>query len=86
MAIETITLQPTNENVNSYYDKAHYTKDGTNLKLYSYNTLVCEIKNNNTIVFGTHSQTTLRHIKEFLKQNGIKADTKKQIEDDYLKV
>ena len=31
------------------------------------------------------SQTTLRHIKEFLKQKGFKAETKQQIIRDYLK-
>ena len=35
-------------------------------------------------VYGTYSATTLRHIKEFLKQNGFKADSKSQIEKDYL--
>ena len=34
-------------------------------------------------VVDTYSQTTLRHIKEFLKQNGFKADSKKQIMEDY---
>ena len=35
-------------------------------------------------VFGLYSVTTLRHIKEFLKQNGFKAETKAQIAKDYM--
>jgi hypothetical protein len=34
-------------------------------------------------VYGTYSSTTLRHIKEFLKQNGFKAESSKQIMADY---
>jgi hypothetical protein len=37
-------------------------------------------------VFGTYSQTTLRHIKEFLLQHGFRADNSKQIMADYGKV
>ena len=29
------------------------------------------------------TQTTLRHAREFLKQNGFKADSKKQMQRDY---
>lgn len=32
-----------------------------------------------------HSATTLRHVKEFLRQNGFKAETKAQIERDYTR-
>lgn len=34
-------------------------------------------------VYGTYSVTTLRHIKEFLLQNGFKAENSKQIMADY---
>ncbi|MHA1690019.1 MAG: hypothetical protein ACTSU7_00145 [Candidatus Heimdallarchaeaceae archaeon] len=70
---------------NSFYNKAvTFTEEGV-LKLRSYNTIVCIIKNNKPIVYGTYSNTTLRHIKEFLKQNGFKAETKQQILKDYSK-
>lgn len=36
-------------------------------------------------VYGTYSQTTLRHIKEFLSQNGFVANNSKQIMADYGK-
>lgn len=52
-------------------------------QLYSYGTKVAEIKENKAIVYGTYSQTTLRHIKEYLLQNDFEANTKKQIVEDY---
>lgn len=82
----------------SFYGKAkvveEYGSDGTKeLKLISYNTIVAKIKRSvnvgdtgEAVVYGTHSSTTLRHIKEFLLQNGFKAENKKQIESDYMEV
>lgn len=57
--------------------------EGNSKVLYSYNIKVAEIKDGKPIVYGTYSTTTLRHIKEFLKQEGYKAETKEQIEKDY---
>jgi len=70
----------------SFYNKALIKENGETIELYSYGLLVSYIIKdlNKVIVLGTHSQTTLRHIKEFLLQNGFKAETKKQIEQDYL--
>ncbi|UQT00861.1 hypothetical protein [Enterococcus phage vB_OCPT_SDS2] len=69
----------------SFYGKANLVKEENGISLYSYDTKVATIYTNGLAkVFGTYSQTTLRHIKEFLKQNGLKADTKKQIEKDYM--
>jgi len=69
---------------NSFYSKARIHESKNKKLLYSYNTLVAEITKNKVIVYDTHSQTTLRHIKEFLKQNGFKADNKMQIVNDYM--
>ena len=65
--------------------KAIVVEDGGNKKLYSYNTLVAETFKNNSEakVYNTQSQTTVRHVMEFLKQNGFRAESKKQIEKDY---
>lgn len=58
----------------SFYRKAYYgnveTLHGVGLGLYSYNTLVCIIYNNYYILneYSFYSQTTTRHVKEFLKQ------------------
>lgn len=76
----------------SFYNKATVTEDKNGKYLTSYNTVVARITDKNhgykiapyAEVYGTYSQTTLRHIKEFLKQNGFRAESKIQIEKDYL--
>lgn len=85
------------DNAKSFYNKAYIVKyyNDENIiqyyELYSYNTLVLTLKegryilNNNINDSLLFSQTTLRHIKEFLKQKRyclfdcIKFDTKKDI-------
>ena len=80
----TLELIPKHDNRKSFYNKAIVEQENGVLKLYSYNTLVCVIDNGKPKVIMTYSNTTLRHIKEFLKQNGFKADTKSQIIKDYM--
>lgn len=78
-------LSPRYDSRKSFYGKAHVDtgdNDDKN-KLYSYDTLVAEIKDGKPVVYGTYSATTLRHIKDWLKQNGFKAETSKQIMQDY---
>lgn len=77
-------LIPIYNNAKSFGYKAiiETTKNGS--VLYSYNTKVAQIENNKPIVYDTFSDTTLRHIREYLKQNGYKAETKKQIIADYM--
>jgi hypothetical protein len=67
----------------SFYGKAKVEVSNGNQVLYSYGTKVAEIKNGKAKVYGTYSQTTLRHIKEFLLQNNYKAENSKQIMKDY---
>lgn len=67
----------------SFYGKANIKDDNGKLVLRSYNTDVSYIHKGNAFVNGVYSQTTLRHIKEFLKQNGFKAENSKQILEDY---
>lgn len=68
----------------SFYGKARVVVDSEGKILYSYGTKVARITNDNRPeVYGTYSATTLRHIKEFLRQAGFKADTKAQILADY---
>jgi hypothetical protein len=69
----------------SFYGKATMMHQDEKLVLISYSTIVATIENGIATVFGTYSPTTLRHIKEFLKQNGFTADTKRQIENDYMR-
>ncbi len=70
----------------SFYGKARVSTnpiDG-DLELVSYSTRVAVIHTDGTAsVYGTYSNTTLRHIKEFLKQHGFKADNSNQIMKDY---
>jgi len=81
--MEEFDLMPQYDARNSFYNKARVRKEKGKLTLISYNTEVCFIKNNKAIVLGQWSATTSRHIKEFLKQNGFKADNLKQILKDY---
>ena len=67
----------------SFYGKANIKVEGNKLILISYGSEVAFIKDNKPLVMGVYSQTTSRHIKEFLKQNGFKAETSKQILEDY---
>ena len=88
----TVELKPIYDSRKSFYGKAKVISDRDGKTLVSYSTTVARIteKNNGymiipyAVIYGTYSATTLRHIKEFLKQNGFKADTKEQILKDYL--
>jgi hypothetical protein len=70
----------------SFYGKAVVVVEGGDLKLLSYGTHVATIEYGKAEVIATHSATTLRHIKEFLLQNGFEAENKKQIQRDYMGV
>jgi hypothetical protein len=76
-------LQPRYDSRKNFYGKAKVTEKGNKKVLTSYSTDVAEIENGNAKVHGLYSATTTRHIKEFLKQNGFKADNSKQIMKDY---
>lgn len=68
----------------SFYSKAIVIEENDTKTLLSYTTKVAEIQGEKAYVFDTYSKTTLRHIKEFLLQNGFKAINKNQIEKDYV--
>lgn len=69
----------------SFYGKANVKIEGDKITLVSYNTDVAVIEKGKVKVLGIYSQTTTRHIKEFLKQNGFKTENSKQILKDYGK-
>jgi hypothetical protein len=79
----TYKLQPRYDARKSFYGKATVEKEGNKIILYSYGTKVAQIEDGRATVFGTYSDITLRHIKDFLKQNGFKAENSKQIMEDY---
>lgn len=83
--MEEYFLSPKYDYAKSFYNKAYVVEDDYSKRLYSYKTLVCEINEDVAYVYGTYSNTTLRHIKEFLKQNDFKAESKEQIIKDYFK-
>lgn len=81
-------LQARYDSRNSFYKKARIFEKYDKIRktdviyLVSYDTIVAIIENNRPIVFGWYSQTTARHINEFLKQNGFKSMTKKEMESE----
>ena len=77
-------LTPQFDSRASFYHKARVEVEGKEKRLISYSTHVATIKGDKAEVEGTYSNTTLRHIKEFLLQNGFEAKNKKQIEKDYM--
>lgn len=80
------------KNFDGYYNKAlmyENIDNSKNLILVSYNTIVAEINGSEFVVYGYYSQTTARHINEFLDYFGIKGMSKKEIEQNankWLKV
>lgn len=70
----------------SFHHKAIVEEENGVKTLYSYETPVAEIDKNNKVKLlnaWDYSQTTLRHTKEFLKQNGFEAESKNQMYKDY---
>lgn len=71
----------------SFYGKANVRYAENEEELISYDTHVASVVTVNGIpearVFGLYSNTTTRHIKEFLRQQGFKAESSKQILKDY---
>lgn len=76
-------LQAIYTNQKSFYGKAQVEHTPNNHKiLYSYNTRVCELNADNQIIeIGYYSQTTARHINDFLQQNELAKMSKKEIEN-----
>jgi len=73
------------DNRASFYGKAKVIIEGNKTILISYNTQVAFIENGKAVLNGWFSTTTGRHIKEFLLQNGFKAESKKQMLKNYGK-
>lgn len=76
-------LEPVYSNVKSFYGKARIIRENEVIKLLSYNTVIAEIKDNKVHINGFYSQTSTRHLKEFLQQYGFKIGTKAQLEKMY---
>jgi hypothetical protein len=79
-------MTPQYDSRKSFYNKARVDDNGNEKTLYSYNTPVAKIAGGKVELLPKWdcSSTTLRHIKEFLKQNGFEASSLAQIKRDYL--
>ena len=82
-------LAPVHDARKSFYGKALVFDLGSEiLELHSYGTPVARIykATDSVELLGawSHSATTLRHVKEFLRQHGFNAESKAQIERDYV--
>ena len=76
-------LRPIYSNVKSFYGKAKIIREKNTIKLQSYNTIIAEIKDGKLHINGFYSATSTKHLREFLKQNGFKIGTKKELEKMY---
>ena len=76
-------LEPAYSNQKSFYKKAKVRNENGKDILTSFSTDVAEIVNGKPYVKGLYSNTTTRHIKDFLKQRGFKAENSQQIMQDY---
>lgn len=67
-------LEPIHEGRRSYYGKAIVREANGFKTLYSYDTPVCQITPEGEILrlWGGYSATTMRHVNEFLTQNGYR--------------
>jgi hypothetical protein len=77
-------LQPIYDSRKSFSGKATVEEADNVKRLYSYGKHVATITGQNATVKSIDSQTTLRHIKEFLLQNEFAAESLAQIKRDYL--
>lgn len=89
MATTIYELTPVHDNRKSFYGKAHVivNTDNHTTTLKSYDSIVARVDHSNAsaVVVGrwADSATTLRHVKEFLKQQGFPVGTKAQLTERY---
>lgn len=79
-------LTPKFDSRKSFYGKAKISFEGDRRLLLSYDTPVAFIEPDRLPVMldgWDSTQTTLRHVKEFLKQNDCTAETLEQMRRDY---
>lgn len=81
--MSTYNLEPRYDSQKSFYGKARVRVTGAIHTLISYNTEVAEYDatTGKMEVHGWWSNTTARHVNEFLRQHGFEAKSKKQVED-----
>jgi len=77
-------LEAIHDSRKSFYGKAKVRTVGNRSTLISYGTEVAYIEDGKAVVIDTYSPTTLRHIREFLQQEGFPIGTKSFIENEYM--
>lgn len=82
--MEKEELEPVYDTRKSFYKKAFIIRNSNGtIDLLSYSTIVATIKNGKLHINGFYSNTTLRHIKEFISQMGFKNGSKAELEKMY---
>ena len=76
-------LEPRYDSQKSFYGKARVTVTEAIHTLTSYSTKVAEYDatKGKMVVHGWWSNTTARHVNEFLRQHGFETKSKKEVED-----
>ena len=82
--MEKEELKPIYDRRKSFYKKAFIVRNADNsIDLLSYATIVATIKDGKLHINGFYSNTTLRHIKEFVEQMGFQSGSKAELEKMY---
>ena len=81
-------LSPVYDSCKSFYGKARVKVDGNDLQLFSYSTAVAIVTYlpdgaKLAHITGVYSRTTVRHIREFLRQHGFKPGTKSELISEF---
>jgi len=79
-------LIPQFDSRKSFHKKAMVKTEDNKKILYSYKTKVCiiDLDTNTAQIISLFSDTTTRHIKEFLLQNNFKVEDTNQLKKDYI--
>lgn len=81
-------LHPVYDGRKSFYGKAVVESNGKGVEtLFSYDTKVASIRDGKLTLFDdwNYSATTVRHVKEFMRQHGFQKMTKDEIEKEFWK-
>ena len=77
-------LNPVLDTRKSFNNKATVTEEGGRITLTSYTTDVAYIEDGVVHINGLYSATTMRHIKEFLYQNGFGVHSKSELIKNFM--
>lgn len=78
-------LKPIYNTAKSFYGKAMTKATATGVDLYSYGTKVASVTGGELVIYNLQSATTLKHIREFMKQQGFTPLSKAELIKAYMK-